>query len=147
MKVRTYSTSALPERYVWPFPAETVAGRRLQGDAFYARDLASTEWDDLARQLGAAKLAKLAAIFAIRGLPDCAAELLATRRSLLAPLLDVDAGLDLLARQVQGSAWRPLGYRDYIAAFEANHRRFYTRIKPTFTARLAGAWRGFRRPS
>jgi hypothetical protein len=147
MKVRTYSTSALPERYVWPFPAETVAGRALQGDAFYARDLASTEWDDLARQLGAGKLAKLAAIFAIRGLPDCAAELLVARRSLLAPLLDVDAGLDLLARQVQGSAWRPLGYRDYIAAFEANHRRFYTRIKPTFAARLAGAWRGFRRPS
>jgi len=147
MEVRTYSTSALPERYVWPFPAETVAGRALQGDAFYARDLASREWDDLARQLGAAKLAKLAAIFAIRGLPDCAAELLVARRPLLAPLFDVDAGLDLLARQAQGSAWRPLGYRDYIAAFEANHPRFYTRIKPTFAARLAGAWRGFRRPS
>jgi hypothetical protein len=147
MKVRTYSTSALPQRYVWPVPAETVAGRALQGDAFYARDLASEEWHDLARQLGAAKLAKLAAIFAIRDLPDCAAELLLAHRPLLRSLFDVGLGLDLLARQVQGSAWRPLGYRDYIAAFEANHRRFYTRIKPTLATRLAAAWRSFRQPS
>jgi hypothetical protein len=147
MKVRTYSTSALPQRYVWPFPAETVAGRALQGDAFYARDLASAEWHDLARQLGAAKLAKLAAIFAIRGLPDCAAELLVAHRPLVGTLFDVDRALDLLARQVQGSAWRPLGYRDYIAAFEANHRHFYTPIKPTLAARLAAAWRSFRHPS
>ena len=35
----TYSTRALPARYVWPTPAETLSGRPFQGEAYYARDL------------------------------------------------------------------------------------------------------------
>ena len=33
LDVRTYSTRALPARYVWPTPAETLSGRPFQGEA------------------------------------------------------------------------------------------------------------------
>ncbi len=74
LSTRRYSVSALPSRFLrGAGPTET--GRILQGDALYARDLASGLYDDFANALGAEKLVNLMAIFAIFDLPDCAAEL------------------------------------------------------------------------
>ena len=36
LDVRNYSSRALPARYVWPTPAETLSGRPFQGEAYYA---------------------------------------------------------------------------------------------------------------
>ena len=71
------------------------------------------------------KLIKLAAIFSLLGLPDCAAEVLVAFRSRIANLLDVDWSLDALAAQTQSGGRTPLNYRDYIEAFKLDSSDFY----------------------
>ncbi len=143
LDVRTYSSRALPARYVWPTPAETLSGRPFQGEAYYARDLLA----DGKQTASVEKLGKLLAIFSAWGVPDVAAELLLARREALAPILDVDTGLDLLAAQTQPERSRKLGYRAYIREFETDPPSFY-RPEGDYTLgeRLAAAWRGFRHP-
>ncbi|UYN97360.1 MAG: FkbM family methyltransferase [Enhydrobacter sp.] len=139
LDVRTYSSRALPARYVWPTPAETVSGRPWQGEAYYARDVGTA--------LDAGKTAKLAAVFSAWNVPDVAAELLHANRTLLAPLFDVDIGLDLLAAQIQPDGARKLDYRAYMKAFEADDPSFYRREGNIgLGERLQAAWRAFRRP-
>jgi hypothetical protein len=141
LDVRTYSTRALPARYVWPTPAETVTGRPWQGEAYYARD----EID--APGLDAIKRAKLAAIYSAWSVPDAAAELLLAQRASLSTLIDVDKGLDLLALQAQSDRGTRLGYQAYMRTFEQDAPSFY---RPegniSLGERLAAAWRAFRTP-
>jgi hypothetical protein len=118
--VRRYAMRDLPgpSAVGLPYPAMTAFGRPYQGDAFYARDVcAPWEWV-FADSLPSERLAKSAALFAMFGLPDCAAEILVTFRDRLESLLDVDQGLELLAAQAQPGNADALSYRDYIAAFE-----------------------------
>ncbi|MFO1157409.1 MAG: FkbM family methyltransferase [Reyranellaceae bacterium] len=145
LDVRTCSTRALPARYIWPTPAETVSGRPFQGEAYYARDVLAPHRADAYAGLSAVKLVKLAAVFSLWDVPDAAAELLTQRRELLAPLLDIDVGLDLLAAQTQADRTRrPLSYRDYMASFEADTKSFYRPEGPIpMRERLASAWRGY----
>lgn len=125
LEVRHYSMAALPAPYAITMPAQTVTGRAFQADALYARDPAGGDWGELAAALSVEKLAKLAAIFSVWGQPDSAAELLTKFGARLADLLDVSAGLELLAVQAQPGAERPLSYKDYIASFEADAKEFY----------------------
>ena len=67
LDVRTFSSRALPARYVWPTPAETVSGRPFQGEAYYARDLLGPRRTEWAGRLSAEKIAKLAAVFSALG--------------------------------------------------------------------------------
>jgi len=144
LDVRNFSTRALPARYIWPTPAETVSGRPFQGEAYYARDVLAPHRADAGARLSAEKLAKLAAVFSAWDVPDAAAELLLARRATLTALFDVDAGLDLLAAQTQTQRRRPLGYRDYMASFEADLPGFYRPEGPVPTwERLKSAWRGY----
>jgi hypothetical protein len=144
LDVRNFSTRALPARYIWPTPAETVSGRPFQGEAYYARDVLAPHRAASSARLGAEKLAKLAAVFSAWEVPDAAAELLLARRKDFAALIEVDAGLDLLAAQTQTQRRRPLSYRDYIGTFEADAPGFYRPEGniPTWE-RLKSAWRGY----
>jgi methyltransferase FkbM-like protein len=147
LDVRNCSTRALPARYIWPTPAETVSGRPFQGEAYYARDVLAPHCADTAAGLSAEKVAKLAAVFSAWDVPDAAAELLVGRREILAPLFDVDAGLDLLAAQTQKNPRRPLRYRDYMATFEADSPAFYRPEGPVpMMERIKSAWRGYWHP-
>jgi hypothetical protein len=140
LDVRTYSSRALPARYVWPIPAETVSGRPFQGEAYYAPDIDATG-------LATEKLAKLAAIYSLWGVPDMAAELLLKRRDALVKLLDIDRGLDLLALQTQSDRGTGLDYRAYMKIFEADSPSFYRREgNVCLLERLQAGWRAFRRP-
>ena len=125
LSMRRYSAAALPARYELEIPAQTRSGRILQGDAVYLRDWAAPYWHQQAEAASPDKLLKLAALFSIHGLADCAAEILVRFRARLDGQLDVDAALDLLAATVQADVRRPLKYRDYIAAFEADAPSFY----------------------
>lgn len=139
LDVRTYSSRALPGRYVWPTPAETLFGRPFQGEAWYARDFEGAALDR-------AKLLKLAAIYAAVEVPDMAAELLAKRCSELNGF-DIERGLDLLAAQAQPDRTRKLDYRRYMQGFEADAARFYRREgNYTLGERLKAAWAAFRKP-
>ena len=140
LDVRTYSSRALPARYVWPTPAETVTGRPWQGEAYYARDIDAAGLD-------AAKRAKLAAIYSAWSVPDMAAELLLAQRASLSQIIDVDKGLDLLALQTQEDRGTRLGYQAYMRTFEEDVPSFY---RPegniSLRERLDAAWRAFRKP-
>jgi hypothetical protein len=144
LDVRNCSTRALPARYIWPTPAETVSGRPFQGEAYYARDVLAPHRAQAGARLSAAKIAKLAAVFSAWDVPDAAAELITARRETLAPLFDIDAGLDLLAAQTQSGRSRPLSYRAYMVSFEADSPAFYRPEGPVPTwERLKSAWRGY----
>ena len=147
LDVRNFSTRALPARYIWPTPAETVSGRPFQGEAYYTRDLLASHRADAAAGLGIEKVAKIAAVLSAWDVPDAAAELLLARREALGGLLDIDAGLDLLAAQTQAQRRRPLGYRAYMASFEADRASFYRPEGPIpMWERLKSAWRGYWHP-
>lgn len=140
LDVRTYSSRALPARYVWPTPAETVSGRPFQGEAYYARDI------DV-KGLSERKLAKLAAIFSLWDVPDMAAELLLARRDAIGKVIDIDKGLDLLALQAQADRGTRLGYRTYMRSFEADQHSFYRREGDVgLGERIGAAWRAFKQP-
>jgi hypothetical protein len=147
LDVRNFSTRALPARYIWPTPAETVSGRPFQGEAYYARDVLAPHRAADGARLSAEKLAKLAAVLSAWQVPDGAAELLLAKREVLAPLFDVDAGLDLLAAQTQTERRQPLPYRQYMATFEADAPGFYRPEGPIpVWERLRSAWRGYWHP-
>ena len=147
-----YSKRALPARYRHSTPSITVTGRLYQGEAHYA--LLPRADDGI---LSPEKLIKLAAIFSVWDQPDGAAEILLTFRGRIAPLLDVDAALDVLAAQTQDSSDDPLPYRDYMALFATDSPQFFPSPpkppkppkppdpwqpprRPTFIQRLQAAW-------
>jgi Methyltransferase FkbM domain len=116
---RLYSMAALPQRYELPFPAQSVRGRPLQGDALYLRDLgdpSATHPFPLTRQ----KVLKLAALFDIFDKPDHAAEVLITHKDLIG---NVDALLDWLADH--GEIQIAGGYKAYAAEFSKDSDAFY----------------------
>ena len=123
LSTRRYSVGALPSRFLGGAgPTET--GRILQGDAMYARDLASGLYDDFANSLGADKLLNLMAIFAVFNLPDCAAEVALKFRAKLSSRFDVDRILDLLAAQQEGAVSGGSSYRQYLSRFTREPNSF-----------------------
>ena len=135
LTIRRYSLAALPGIFAVDVPAETLTGRPQLGDAIYLRDLADPRHRDLAASLAPGKLLKLAAIASLAAVPDLAADLLLTHRDRVADLIDVPSALDRLAAQVQGDTDATLGYRDFMAAYEADSPLLY---RPTRAAALAG---------
>lgn len=137
-----YSSAALP----WPFmdkhPDHASGGRTLFAKAVYLRDLAREPTSDEAPP--GERIAKAAALRALYGMPDQAAELLVVLRTRLEGLIDVSASLDQLARHVQVELGADMPYRDYIAAFEAGSPRLYDMYgqQAAWAGRLLSAYRG-----
>jgi FkbM family methyltransferase len=122
LDVNRYSRSALPAKFVYRIPAQTVSGQALWGDALYLRDLGDPSYEAKHSFVATPdRVAKLAALFALFGLGDCIAELLTTREALVSDRLRA-ALLDLLPAEVGSSA---ATYREYIAAFERDPKSLY----------------------
>jgi Methyltransferase FkbM domain len=119
--VRPYSRTDLPAPFLRELYAETRFGQPYQGDAIYVRDLADPEQQDLAAGYPDEKLIKLACVFELIGLPDCAAEVLNRFRPRLAAFGDTEALLDALTPPLLG---QNLTYRQYIARFEEEPHLF-----------------------
>jgi hypothetical protein len=119
-----------------PYPADTTFGRLFQGDAFYARDLAAPRNHCLADAWGREAILKLAAIFSLFNLPDCAAELLVRFRSRLAKDF-VEIGLDLLTAQATGTSTGET-YIDYIRSFQEGDDRFKAGARQKLTETRSG---------
>jgi FkbM family methyltransferase len=127
LTIRTYSASALPDRYQYSFPAQSISGRPLQGDAFYAVDLGDLTSSVPSSKIAPPKLIKLAFLFSCFGLFDCAAEILITHRNRVANVIDVDRALEVLCSDIQDNAADRLSYSDYLDAFNRDDARFYGR--------------------
>jgi hypothetical protein len=100
--VRPYSRTDLPAPFLRELYTETRFGQPYQGDAIYVRDLAAPEQQDLADAYPAEKLIKLACVYELIGLPDCAAEVLNRFCSRLANFGDSEALLDALTPPCSG---------------------------------------------
>jgi hypothetical protein len=130
-----YSRACLPAPFVWDLAAQTTTGQVLWGDAAYFRDLASPEYDRMwpGYAVTDERVMKLACLYDLFDLPDCAAELLINRGQFL------EAGhrqslLDALASGEPGS------YAALVAAFEADFTSFYRsrRSRPDSPTEPAG---------
>ncbi|MBC8035602.1 MAG: FkbM family methyltransferase [Rhizobiales bacterium] len=78
MDLWRYSRANLPRRFFYDIPAQTQKGQVLWGEALYLRDFGDADYERKWQQDSwpVAKLIKLAALFDLYGLPDCALELL-----------------------------------------------------------------------
>ena len=125
LSTRHYSMAALPAPYACRLPAQSLWGRPLQGDAIYLRDAAAPEHATWATSAGPHKLVKLAALFSLAGLPDCAAEILKRFDEIVDTVLPHLAGLECLVAQCVPADGTIPSYADYITQFEANSSSFY----------------------
>jgi hypothetical protein len=117
LTTQNYSMAALPAAFATGRLGPTSFGRILQGDAVYFRDPAG---DALPSGLSATKLLKLACMFELFDLPDCAAEILLRFRENIGGQ-DTARLLDLLVPRLDGVK---LGYDEYLARFNADPRSF-----------------------
>jgi FkbM family methyltransferase len=91
------------------FFAYTTHGQIQDGDALYFRDLLLAS-EPRAAELSVVKVLKLASLFELYSLNDCAAELILANQARLAPEIDCNRLLDLLASGING---RDVSFEDY----------------------------------
>ena len=121
LTVNRYSRAVLPAPFRHRIMAQTVWGQPQWGDLVYLRDAAHPDSGRFGA-LTATKVIKLACLYDLFGLPDCAVDTLLAHRSELEDLIDVDAALDILTPPLHGVQ---MTYREYLAAFEADPTLFY----------------------
>ena len=123
IEVYRYTRACLPGQFVYKIPAQTTSGQVLWGDALYIRDAAAPGYEDYWRcKFSVAKLLKLACLFEIYGLPDCAAELLLSYKDQLGDVIDVPGCLDLLAAEVDPSSQ---SFEDHNKKFDEDLESFF----------------------
>jgi Methyltransferase FkbM domain len=123
VSMRRYAHAALPSRYRYKYPAETLSGRPLQGDALYLRDLGSPDYQTAG---SSEKVLKLATLFEMAGIRDGAAELLLKYRDNISSKTDVDLLLDLLAEEDSLALFgEKLSFREFTERFEKDDQAFY----------------------
>jgi hypothetical protein len=121
--LRQYSRAALPARFLLDIPAQTVSGQVLWADTVYLRDGASPQYVEFwGEQLEPIAVLKLACLYELFGLPDCAAELLVVNRNRIAQIANADRLLDLLVPQFEGT--QP-NYQQYVEKFRSEPNSFY----------------------
>jgi len=118
-----YSRASLPAQFVYAAPYQTSSGQPMWGDFVYLRDGAADDyaaiWGD---QLSIPKLLKLACLYDLFNVPDCAAELINHHRARLAEVCEPQALLDALTPTLNG---RQLNYTDYVDEFVRSFESFY----------------------
>ncbi len=119
LDVHRYSRKELPLPFACGIAAQTVQGQVEWADALYIRDLASPDYTISfpTYLIDAEKVLKLACIFELFNLPDCAAELLLRYKELLGKGVDLEHCLNLLTPELAG---RALSYDKYLEEFRKN---------------------------
>jgi FkbM family methyltransferase len=120
MTVNKYSRTALPAPFVYSFPAQTAWGQALWGDVVFLRDLYVPP--PPAAKFSVEKLIKLACLYEIFCVPDCAAELILQCRERIAARVDPGALLDLVTPPLYG---QDVNYREYMDAVAANPTKLF----------------------
>lgn len=123
IEVYRYSRAALPKPFVYRIPAQTATGQVIWADSLYLRDLGKPGYETTwSLTFEPTKVLKLACLFEIFGLEDCAAELLLKYREQLGGTIDVEGCLDMLTPSL---GKRQLSYRGYNELFESQMEAFY----------------------
>jgi FkbM family methyltransferase len=125
LEVHRYSRAELPRPFCNNDPGPTVGGQVQWGEALYFRDLADVDYGAMwGHAYSVAQQTKLACLFELFHLQDCAAELLLRNRAAFEAVLPVDRCLDLLTPARGGKA---LGYQDHEREFAywASRRQWF----------------------
>jgi FkbM family methyltransferase len=123
-----YSRASLPRPFRHPIPAQTVEGQVLWAEGLYLRDLGDPDYETMwPVELTPVRILKMACLFEIHGLEDCAVELLLKYRDRVSSLVDVDGCLDLLTPEFQG---RKISYSEYIRGFDQQPAAFFPAQQP-----------------
>lgn len=117
LDIRRYTKAALPDKFIYNIFAQTISGAPLQGDAFYMKNINFIDKESEYSWFESMRLLKMAIIYELYGLDDCAAEILLNHRSKLESLLDVDHALDLLTPLLNG---KKVSYKDYMKSINNN---------------------------
>ncbi len=130
-----YSRAALPSKFVYNIPAQTQRGPVTWGDALFFRDYGHPEYENLTAKIpDETDILKLAALFEVFDLEDCAADLLIKYKKQLAEKLEIEALLDLLVPTFDG---RKMTYRQFVRYFDENVESFYPEPPATIEAKGA----------
>jgi FkbM family methyltransferase len=130
-----YTRATLPGEFAHDMAAQTVGGSIQWAEAIYARDLADPDYErkhpfTISRE----DVFKLAAFLDIFGLQDCAAELLLSRRDLVAQ--QDDHTLEDLLNMITPDALGPgRTYASYMSEFRKDPSALYpSRVRATMPA-------------
>ena len=124
--VQRYSRAALPAQFRYKVLGSTVAGQAMWGDSVYLRDAAARDYEAVfGRSLSTQKLLKIAALYELFELPDCAVELLQQHEEPIKGAIDVPAAIEALTPARGGQA---VSYREYVESFRRNPYAFYPRL-------------------
>jgi hypothetical protein len=133
LSVNRYSRRHLPAPFFYRLLAQSSSGQAIWGDALYLRDGASPHYRAIwGEELPLAKLVKLAMLYELCGLPDCAAELIVTERERFAQVIDPIRLLDALTPVVDGNH---IGYDEYQMRFASNIEAFLPPMPESCTLR------------
>lgn len=125
MEAFRYSRAALPMPFYYDLPAQTDRGALLWGEAVYFRDLANPSYaQHWNYPLTQAALLKLAALYDVFGLSDCAAELIRNRPEMFAGF-----AAQLLNLMVPSMTVGDMSYAEYIRLFDVNPQMWYPQAK------------------
>lgn len=120
LDVWRYTRGVMPGAFTYDIAAQTVGGGVQFADALYLRDLGDPSYTEMTGYApSAGRLAKLACLFEIYGLPDCAAELIVNHPHAFEPI--GETLLDTLT-PIKGG---PGIYRRFLELFDSDPTRFY----------------------
>ena len=111
MTINKYSRSVLPAPFVLSIPAQTTWGQPVWGDVVFLRDLAAPGQSLPVSEFTVEKILKLACLYEIFLVPDCAVELILNCQVRIGARADIAKLLDSLTPSLHG---RRLNYRDYL---------------------------------
>jgi FkbM family methyltransferase len=124
MEVYRYSRAALPAPFIYDLPAKTTAGQVNWGDVLYFRDYGRPDYEiHWSASPSIRAVLKLACLFEIYGLQDCATELLIKYKSEVEKITALKPLLDMLTPGDRS-------YDEHMALFEKHM--------------IARDWKGFR---
>jgi FkbM family methyltransferase len=123
MEYHRYSRACLPSKFVYRIPAQTVSGQVMFADVVYLRDLGSPNYEQRWNiNFSREKILKLASLFEIFRMPDCAAELILKFEDSLGAVISVGECLDLLAQQAKPSF---TSFRELNKQFDQSIEKWY----------------------
>ena len=118
-----YSRSHLPAPFWSDYPSQTQRGQQWWGDGLYFRDICVPDYENMWNMsFRPLEMLKLAALYEMHNLQDCAAEVLVTFRDRLKDVIDCSEALNLLTQEVTDNG---MTYDKYLAEFHSDPTLFY----------------------
>ena len=116
-----------------PILGPTIGGRMVNGDALFFRELREApERDNIFKTKDVTRILKMAALFEVYGLPDCAVDMLLDFRELIEPVLPVDSLLNAFVPNHYGEG---LTYPQYLETYRRHVGRVpSSSLAPTVSA-------------